>query len=94
MPKRYNSPFGHKIRSKTAQKVPQMKYYLTDFGIKLYKMRLDAGLNVHQASIRSGVAEPTIRSYESGTTAPKMDKLEALFDIYGYKIEVLKKENN
>ena len=52
----------------------------TDFPMKLKTLRLEKGLTQKQLGERSGIADPTIRKYESGKLNPKLETIQKLAD--------------
>lgn len=52
----------------------------TDFPIRLKATRLAKGLTQKQLGERSGIADPTIRKYESGKLNPKLETIQRLAD--------------
>jgi transcriptional regulator with XRE-family HTH domain len=56
---------------------------------RLTVARRIAGLSQSAAAARSGVSRPTLVRYESGTSVPRLDKLQLLADAYGCSLDDL-----
>ena len=57
-----------------------------DFGEKLRKIRKEKGLTQKELGSLCGIAEPTIRRYESGNLHPKFETRKKIADALGVSV--------
>lgn len=62
--------------------------YINDIGIRLFRIREDAGISRNQLQKKTGIHHNTIMNYENGVASPTLRLLAAIADGIGYDIRV------
>ena len=64
-----------------------------DFGIKVKKLRENAGMTQAELADRLDVSRPAIGTWESGKARPRLNKLQQLADLFGVTVSELMGED-
>jgi len=58
----------------------------------LTQLRVEAGLSQQEAGAAIGMGQRVISHWETGTPSPSLAHVEMLLDIFGYELEIMKKQ--
>ena len=62
---------------------------MTDFGKRIRKLRMDAGLTQEHVAFETGITGCTLRTYETKDTLPRVDRAVDLASYFHVTVEYL-----
>lgn len=68
-----------------ARKAPDTSTYSGRFAVRLRALREKAGLSVEEVAEAVGVKPITVYGWEQGRSAPHIDALPAIAEVFNYK---------